>query len=144
MFGSMNNPAAAYAKVGIDTGVTTADPHKLILMLFDGALLSVSSASLHMQRNETAAKGQAISKAVDIMANGLKVSLDFDAGGELAQRLGALYDYMCTRLFHANLKNDAPALDEVGRLLTELKGAWEEIGTKQAVYDQETRAAAAA
>jgi flagellar protein FliS len=128
MFASTHNPAAAYSRIGVETGVSAADPHRLVLMLFDGALLSLSSASLHMQRKDTAAKGQAISKAIEIIANGLKASLDFDVGGELALRLGALYDYMCTRLLHANAKNDGAALDEVSHLLAELKGAWEQIG----------------
>jgi len=134
MFAAMHNPMAAYKKVGIETGVETADPHKLIQMLFEGALLSVASASLHMQRLENAAdvarKGEAISKAINIITNGLKASLDQEAGGELAGRLGALYDYMSARLLHANIHNQPAVLDEVSHLLAELKGAWEQIGSK--------------
>ncbi|NTV09684.1 MAG: flagellar export chaperone FliS [Zoogloea sp.] len=126
------NRAAAYAKVGVETGVTTADPHKLILMLFDGALVAIRSAAISMQNKDIAAKGQAISHAIEIIANGLKVSLDFEAGGDLAQRLAALYDYMATRLLHANMHNDRAALDEVAGLLGELKGAWEAIGNTEA------------
>ena len=144
MFATMHNPAAAYSKVGVETGVSSADPHQLIIMLFDGALLSVSSASLAMQRGDIAAKGQAVSRAIDIVTNGLKASLDFDVGGELAQRLGALYDYMCARLVHANLKNEKPALEEVSRLLSELKGAWEQIGKKPAAGEAGKPLAAAA
>lgn len=132
MFGAMSNPVAAYNSVGVETGVTTADPQKLILMLFDGALLAVSTARVCMERGDIPAKGAAISKAIEIVANGLKVSLDYEAGGELAQRLGALYDYMTARLLHANLRNDRGALEEVGRLLGELKGAWEQIGLQPA------------
>jgi flagellar protein FliS len=62
-----------------------------------------------------------------IIDEGLKSSLDKNVGGELAQNLSDLYEYMCQRLLVANLKNDVAALDEVSRLLTELKGAWEEI-----------------
>ncbi|MFX5839880.1 flagellar export chaperone FliS, partial [Acinetobacter baumannii] len=79
---------------------------------------------------DTAGKGQSISRAIDIVGNGLKVSLDLEAGGELAQRLYALYDYMCVRLLHANSQNDKAALDEVAHLLGELKGAWEDIRQK--------------
>ena len=71
-------------------------------------------------------------EAIEIIANGLKISLDYEAGGDLAARLGALYDYMTHRLLYANLHNSRPALDEVTRLLNELKGAWEEIGSHQA------------
>lgn len=127
--------ASAYADVGVETVVSTADPHRLILMLFEGALLKVGAAGIAMDSKDIPTKGAAISKAIEIIANGLKVSLDFDAGGELAERLGALYDYMTQRLLYANLHNSRPALDEVARLLNELKGAWEEIGT----HDQANR-----
>jgi flagellar protein FliS len=121
--------AAAYSEVGVATGVSTADPHKLILMLFEGAILQIGTATAALENKNIPAKGLAISKAIEIITNGLKVSLDFDAGGDLAQRLGALYDYMSQRLLYANLHNSRPAMDEIVKLLTELKGAWEEIGT---------------
>lgn len=127
MFAVMHNPKAAYNKVGVDTAVETADPHKLVLMLFDGAMLAVSAAGLHMQRGEIGPKGEAVSRAINIIANGLKASIDQDSGGELAARLAALYDYMCARLLHANLHNQPAVLDEVSHLLAELKDAWEQI-----------------
>lgn len=130
MFGGFQSRAAAYAKVGVETGVSTADPHKLILMLFDGALLQVRSAGVAMQSKDIPGKGMAISKAIEIIVNGLKVSLDVEAGGELAQRLAALYDYMGERLLYANLHNSQPALDEVAGLLATLREAWAEIGAE--------------
>ena len=117
----------AYAKVGIESGVAAADPHKLILMLYEGALLAIASAKNHMQHKEVAAKGASISKAIMIIDDGLQSCLDKKAGGEVAQNLAALYDYMKQRLMLANLQNDASILDEVSRLLSELKGAWEAI-----------------
>lgn len=133
MFASQTSTARAYATVGVETGIESASPHKLILMLYEGALVSISSARLHMQRKEVAEKGAAISKAIEIISAGLKAGLDMKAGGELAIRLAALYDYMCTRLLHANMKNDSRALDEVAKLLGELKSAWEEIADDPAV-----------
>jgi flagellar protein FliS len=121
------NSAKSYAQVGMETGVAAADPHQLIVMLFDGALLAIAKAGSAMQQRQVAEKGHAISQAIDIIANGLQASLNFSAGDELANRLAALYDYMCKRLVHANLYNDAAALSEVGRLLGEIKSAWEEI-----------------
>lgn len=123
------NAASAYAKVGLETGVSTADPHKLILMLFEGALLSIATARLEMEKNNIPLKGQAISKAIQIINEGLKISLDYKAGGELAVRLGALYDYMTERLLYANIHNSLATLDEVAGLLREIMGAWEAIGT---------------
>ncbi|MDX9768702.1 MAG: flagellar export chaperone FliS [Ectothiorhodospiraceae bacterium] len=130
MFASLSNPRMAYNQVGVEARVASADPHQLILMLFDGALMSVSTANHQIDMGDTAGKGQSISRAIDIIGNGLKVSLDLEAGGELAQRLYALYDYMCARLLHANSQNDKAALDEVAHLLGELKGAWEDIRQK--------------
>ncbi|WP_442769997.1 flagellar export chaperone FliS [Zoogloea ramigera] len=120
--------AAAYSSVGVETGVSTADPHKLILMHFEGALLQIGTAAIALENKDVPGKGMAISKAIEIILNGLKVSLDYEAGGELAQRLGALYDYMTQRLLYANLHNSRPAMDEVTQLLTDLKSAWEAIG----------------
>lgn len=120
----------AYANVGLESSVATADPHKLISLLYQGALLAISSAKNQMLRQETAAKGKSISHAITIIDEGLKSSLDKNVGGELAQNLSALYEYMNHRLLVANLKNDVAALDEVTRLLADLKGAWEEIRPK--------------
>ena len=97
-------------------------------MLFEGALLQVVTAVIALEKKDIPAKGSAISKAIEIILNGLKVSLDYEAGGDLAERLGALYDYMTQRLLYANLHNSQPAMEEVIKLLTELKGAWESIG----------------
>lgn len=130
MFASLSNPRMAYAQVGVEARVADADPHQMVLMLFDGALLAVSTASHQMEMGDTAGKGLSISRAIDIIVNGLKVSLDLDAGGDLAERLFALYDYMCTRLLHANSQNDRAALEEISHLLGELKSAWEEIRLK--------------
>jgi flagellar protein FliS len=126
------NALNAYSQVAVDAGVDTASPHKLISMLFEGALMSVAAARLHMQRKEIAEKGRAISRAIAIIDEGLKISLDVKVGGELAQNLKSLYEYMCHRLLEANISNDVEKLNEVGRLLSELKGAWEVIGRPQA------------
>jgi flagellar protein FliS len=117
----------AYSNVSLESSLSAADPLKLILMLYQGALLAVASAKNQMSRGETAAKGASISKAIMIIGEGLRASLNIEAGGEIGQNLASLYDYMNNRLFLANLNNDPAMLDEVGRLLTELQGAWESI-----------------
>lgn len=122
-----NNALNAYTQVGVDANVLTASPHKLILMLFDGAIKAISLAKFSMNKKEIGAKGEAISKAIAIIDEGLKLSLDVKVGGELAENLSALYEYMCHRLLVANLKNDISALDEVSRLLLELRDAWASI-----------------
>lgn len=124
MFGMSHNPAAAYARVSNEIAAETTDPHRLILMLFEGARTAISKARLHMERNEIPERGAAISKAIDIITNGLMVSLDPESGGELAERLDALYAYINQRLVWANLKNNVAALDEADHLLGELESAW--------------------
>lgn len=141
MFAATKNFAQNYATVGVETGVASANPHKLILMLFDGAIMALSSASTHMAQSNIPEKGSAISKAIDIITNGLRASLDLQVGGELAERLYALYDYMNARLLHANINNDAAAIEEVSRLLTELRAAWEEIAQDPAVVSANRAAA---
>jgi flagellar protein FliS len=126
MFGMSRSPAASYAQVSTSIA-TTADPHRLILMLFDGARAAISMARLHMERKEIPEKGAAISRAIDIVSNGLLASLNPEVGGEMAEQLAALYDYICARLLWANLKNNLAALDEANQLLGELQSAWAEI-----------------
>ncbi len=127
MFGMMRNPADSYAKVGVEVAVETADPHQLILILFDGALAAISQARIQMENGQIPDKGASISKAINLITNGLKASLNMEAGGELSERLAALYDYMAQRLIAANLKNSVAALDEVRDLLQGLREAWAEV-----------------
>lgn len=124
MFGMSHNPAAAYRQVSTETAVATADPHRLIVLLFEGAQTAMVMARAHMEQKHVAEKGVAISKAIDIITNGLLASLDTQQGGELAERLAALYKYINQRLLWANLKNDLAALDEAKNLLGELQSAW--------------------
>jgi flagellar protein FliS len=140
MFGTAQRAINAYTNVGLETGVQAADPHKLVLMLYEGALLALIDAKRHMAQGETAAKGKALSKAIMIIDSGLKASLDVNAGGELGERLAALYDYMGERLLQANLHNRPELIEEVSRLLSELRGAWEQIRTAPAPAGQQSPA----
>jgi len=126
----MKRGVNAYHNVSLETGITSASPHKLIVMLYDGALVALLGAKTNIAAGNIAAKGSAISKAISIIDNGLRASLDKNAGGEIAANLDALYDYMSRRLLHANLKNDVTIIDEVHGLLADLRGAWVEIGEK--------------
>jgi flagellar protein FliS len=132
MFGSPNLGANAYAKVSVETGVTAASPHKLVMMLFEGAMVAIATAKQLMQTGDIPGKGKAISKAINIIDNGLRASLDQKAGGDIAKNLYDLYEYMSNRLLLANLQNDQGALDEVYGLIKGLKDAWEAIGDSPA------------
>jgi flagellar protein FliS len=128
MYGTAARGISAYKKTDLEIGVMAANPHKLVVMLFEGAKVAIASASRHMRHGETAAKGICISKAISIVDEGLKASLDMTAGGDLAQKLAALYEYMSGRLLQANLANEIALLSEVYGLLGDLQHAWESIG----------------
>lgn len=140
MYSKSGYAVNAYANIGLETGVLAASPHKLILMLFEGAHVALSSALVHMKNGDVNAKGAAISKAIAIITSGLQASLDVEAGGELAQQLNGLYDYMGRRLLQANLHNDPGGIEEVSCLLGELSGAWEKIGLSGLPQDMRAQA----
>ncbi|WP_293780329.1 flagellar export chaperone FliS [uncultured Oxalicibacterium sp.] len=127
MFGTMKSGVNAYAKVGVETGVIAANPHKLIVMLFEGAQVALNNALNSMQSGDIASKGKSISKAIMIIDNGLRASLDKKIGGQIAVNLDALYEYMSNRLLQANLHNQPEAVQEVLGLLGDIKGAWDGI-----------------
>lgn len=115
-----------YKQVGAQTGVESATPHRLIQMLLEGALEKINLSKGYMQRGDIALKGTHISWAISII-DGLRMSLDKEAGGEIASNLDALYEYMGRRLVDANLNNDPKILAEVTSLLLEIKSAWDAI-----------------
>lgn len=133
MFGSRQSGASAYAKIGIETGVAAASPHKLIVMLFDGALQAIANGLTGMRAGNITLKGKSISHAILIVDSGLRAALDKKAGGEIAEGLDSLYRYIGERLLTANLKNDPAILEEAQRLLTELRDAWNAIADTPAV-----------
>jgi flagellar protein FliS len=97
-------------------------------MLLDGALRAIHDAQRHMVGGDIPAKGEAISRAISIIDQGLAQSLDPARGGAIARQLKELYDYLNRRLLMASLRNDAVALSEVTELLSGLRDAWAEIG----------------
>lgn len=122
----------AYARVGVESAVMSASPHQLIVLLFDGAMSALVRARLFMQQGETVAKGEALSKAINIIENGLKAGLDNEQGGELVTHLSSLYDYMVRRLLLANVRNDSQAIEEVEGLLSNIADAWKQVSPQSA------------
>lgn len=118
-----NRAMSQYKQVGTQIGADGADPHQLIVMLFDGALERIAIAKGAIERESIEEKGQKIGRAIAIV-DGLRASLDKDQGGEIAENLDNLYDYMQRRLFEANLNNDLGILNEVADLLIEVRSAW--------------------
>lgn len=118
------NGANAYKQ----TSVTTADPKRLILMCYEGAITNLKTVKEKYVSGQYEAKGKALQKVYNIL-DVLMQSLDFKRGGKIAKNLDALYNYMSRRLLEADLKKDITAVDEVIHLLEELKSAWEEISS---------------
>lgn len=128
MFTPVNMRSAnAYRTVSVETAVAGADAHKLIDMLYEALIQSIGTAKLALQSQDMPAKGKAIGRAVRLIEEGLKASLDSNQGGELASNLRSLYDYCIVRLSEANLRSDVAALDEVAALIRPVADAWKEI-----------------
>lgn len=130
MFSPAQSGANAYASVGVSTGVMGASPHRLTALLYQGARTAVAQARMHMQAGNVGPRGEAIGKAIRIVESGLQQSLNLEAGGEIAQRLNALYDYITRRLLEANIEQSETMLIEVDRLLATLEEAWSGIAAE--------------
>jgi flagellar protein FliS len=114
---------AAYRSTSVHSGLEAADPHRLIVMLMDGALERITTARGCMQRGDMVEKARLLNRAVSIVGE-LRNSLDLKAGGQIAENLGELYDYMCRRLLKATSENRIEMLDEVSGLLQQIRSAW--------------------
>ena len=133
------NGLQAYQRVNTQTSITDADPHKLIQLLYNGAIERINMAKARMQVKDYAGKAKLINKAIEIIGS-LRGFLDFEKGGELAARLEALYDYMENTLFSASTHNDVQKLDEVLDLLRTVKEGWD--GIRQEVVGGQAQQAA--
>ncbi|TAM05361.1 MAG: flagellar export chaperone FliS [Rhodanobacter sp.] len=124
--------ANAYQQVRSRGGTESADPHGLITLLMDGALERLVKARAHMLRGEVAAKGETISRCIEIIG-GLRDSLDPKVEPTMVERLDSLYEYMSRRLLQANLRDDTTIIDEVSKLLHQVRDSWVQIAPAPAV-----------
>ncbi|MEM6161045.1 flagellar export chaperone FliS [Erwinia sp. P6884] len=123
----------AYAKVSVESAVMSASSDQLITLLFDGALSALVRARLFLQDGNIVRKGESLSKAINIIDNGLKVGLDEKSEDELTRNLLSLYRYMVHRLLRANLDNDVAGIEEVEALLRNIADAWKEVSGSPAL-----------
>ena len=123
-YGKKRSGVAQYGKVATESEAAYANPHRLVQMLMEGALDKVATAKGCIERNDLEGKSRQITWAMSII-NGLRSSLDMEAGGAIAVNLDDLYDYMVRRLIVASAQYDAGALSEVIDLMLEIKGAWD-------------------
>ena len=129
MFNAYNNPRAAnaYQRINVETSMHTIDQHKLVSLLYEGVLNAIATARGAMARGDVLGKVNSVSKAIRILEEGLITALDKVDGGELAQNLGALYDYCLHRLTLANARNDDAMMQEVMRLIEPVATGWTQI-----------------
>lgn len=124
------NPQSAlksYAKVHYRSNVEIASPHRLIDMLYEGAIERIIQAKGAMEHKNIELKGAKINSAISIIG-GLRESLNSDEGGDLAMNLDNLYVYLQNILSNAHIKNDQTLLDEAVTLLNDLRSTWKQIG----------------
>lgn len=129
MFATQRSAASSYRNLALETSVSQADPHMLVSMLFDGAGAAIAQARHALRENRVSEKGEATGRAVRIIEEGLKASLD-TRGGEIASNLSALYEYMTRRLLSASLSGDDTQYGEVAAMLDQLRDAWRGIASR--------------
>lgn len=109
-----------------NSSIAYADPHELILRLMNGAIERIAQARGAMQHGKVKEKGEFLGKAISIIG-GLEGCLDHAQEGNLSTNLSDLYHYMILSLTEANIECDIAKLNEISRLLMEIKSAWEQI-----------------
>ena len=127
----MSSRTERYRRLDLEAGVESANPHRLVQLLLEGAITRVGAAAMHLRRGDLARKGEQVGRGLAVI-EGLRTSLDHREGGGLAADLERLYDYMARRLLAAHAANDAEGLEEVAALLRTLKSGWDSIGADAA------------
>lgn len=122
----MRGSMQSYRKVSVESDLSVASPHRVIQMLFAGALERLAQSKCAIEQGDIAKRGLLMGKAIGIVS-GLNGSLNMDAEGDVANNLTRLYDYMLRRMSEANINNDAQAIDEVVAILKTLKEGWDAI-----------------
>ena len=117
---------AQYGQIKNDTQTTYASPHQLVLMLFDGAIESMSLTIGAIQQKNFEVKSKQNTRAITII-NGLRDCLDIDSESDLANNLYSLYQYMAQELFRASFKNDDDTIQNIQHMLKDIRGSWEKI-----------------
>lgn len=122
----MRQNIKAYKKVGVESSLLTADPHQVILMLFNGLLDSLSQIKGAVERKDFELKSRLMSKSISII-NGLDDALDHDSEPKISENFSNLYQHCNHRLMEASASLDTKAIDDVILLLKPIRDAWSEI-----------------
>lgn len=122
-----NNGYNAYTAVLLDSQIAGATPHQLIVLLYDGAINAMRRAEIYFQSGNIARRGEMISRAINIIDNGLRAGLDHEKGGQIAAELESLYEYISRTLLEANLNKSGENLPHLISLMTEMQETWQAI-----------------
>jgi flagellar protein FliS len=122
-----NNGSNAYTAVSLDSQIAGATPHQLIVLLYDGAINAMRRAEIYFQSGNIARRGEMISRAINIIDNGLRAGLDHEKGGQIAAELESLYEYISRTLLEANLNKSGENLPHLISLMTEMQETWQAI-----------------
>lgn len=130
MAGPMRGSLKAYKSVSLDSQKTVASPYRIVQMLLAGTLERLAKARTAIEHKDYAKRGELISSTMMIVDE-LRLSLDHEAGGEVAANLGNLYDFIMSELISVNLTNDISKLESTSGLLRGIKEGWDAIPADQ-------------
>ena len=119
----------AYKQVSVNAQLASASPHRIIQMLYAGAIERLIQGKAAMEQGKIAVKCERLSKALDIVLS-LRDCLSMEEGGDIAKNLDALYDFMGSEISRANAENVTQPIDDVIGMLREIKSAWDQIPTQ--------------
>ena len=117
----------AYSAVSLESQVSGATPHQLIALLFEGAINAMRRAEIYFQTGNVARRGEMISRAINIIDNGLRAGLDHQVGGQIAADLERLYEYVSRNLLLASVNQSAESLPQLITLMVEMSDTWKAI-----------------
>ncbi|MDY0419681.1 MULTISPECIES: flagellar export chaperone FliS [Enterobacter] len=118
---------SAYTAVSLDSQINGATPHQLIVLLYDGAINAMKRAEIYFQSGNIPRRGEMISRAINIIDNGLRAGLDHEKGGQIAEELESLYEYISRTLLEANVTKSGEKLPHLIALMTEMSETWQAI-----------------
>lgn len=121
-----NSKVAAYQTVSVHGGVASEDPHRLVLMLMDGALDRLALARGLAESGDSVRRTQVLHSVITIVTE-LRGSLNLAQGGSLAENLSELYGYMLRQLMRSIGDGSVGPAQEVSSLLGEIRAAWAAI-----------------
>ncbi len=125
MYGKSGN--CAYTALSLESQIAGATPHQLIVMLFDGAINAMRRAEIYFSVGNVARRGEMISRAINIIDNGLRAGLDHQVGGQIPADLDRLYEYVSRNLLLANLNQSAESLPQLITLMVNLSETWKAV-----------------